>query len=707
MLKKIVATILALLLVFSVFSTAILVIAKGETIEKVNTEPITNDETTTNPEEETPEEEKPIVIIVGVITEPGADKVGVNMRADASTSSAKVYNLANKTTVNVIGTKDDINGTINSVTQKVFVWYNVSYAYNGTTYTGYVREDLIVVTEHTITPPDIEDEEIEVKPFEEQLAEFPENYHSYLIALHEKYPNWVFTADNISITYQDAISIENVFPRKLVENQYYSWRSMEEGYYNWNNNTYSKTDGRWYGASREVIAYYMDPRNFLNVNDAYIFMKQGYSSSTQTLVGLRQLIKGRFLENNYNDPNDLVYGGDFAYVIMEAAKQSGVNPYILASTIIQEQGTQGSKFAHGVEYEVSKGNTVTVYNYFNFGVSGTTEADKLKNGAKYAYEAGWTTRSAAIIGGAKKYANDYVNSNPNNPYYNQDTYFYKNYNILNPSKIYHQYAQNVADQVSTASFLRQMYVSDTSTHLIFRIPVYKNNSLPDTPAVAPIKNNNQNNYYFNTIEVEGLTPSFSRYVYNYALQVEGDTKVYVNVPETAKIISEMSFNLVKGDNKVILTVESATGYVNNYTITVNALNDCILTITTEKPTPPPPPGDGEDGDGTTPDPDNPDVGGEGGDDPDNPDIGGDGGTTPDPEEPEEIIPPAPIIKKGDVNNDGKISLSDLASVRVHLLELSILTGDALLAADCNGDGIVSLSDLAAIRLHLLGITLIE
>lgn len=681
--------------------SSLVITAVAEVTDNTNTNTATN----TEPTPEQGEIQEPITITIGVITEPGTNKTGVILRSDAGTTAAKVYLLNDGTSVTVNGSKDDINGKINTATQKPYVWYNITYTLGTTSYTGFVREDLITVTTHTITPPNPdEEEEIVVKPFEEQLAEFPENYHPYLISLHEKYPNWIFTADQISITYQQAIALENVFPRKLVENQYYSWRSMENGYYNWNTNSYIVTDGRWYGASREVIAHYMDPRNFLNTNDAYIFMKQSYDANSQSIVGLRELLKGRFLANNYVDPNDLLYGGDFAYVIMEAAKQSGVSPYILASTIIQEQGSQGSKFAHGVEYETPSGEKVTVYNYFNFGVSGTTEADKLKKGAKYAYDAGWTTRSAAIIGGAKKYADGYVNQNPQNPYYNQDTYFYKNYNILNPAKINHQYAQNVADQVSTASFLRKMYVDNTTTYLTFRIPVYLDNTLPETPAVAPEKSSKQNNHYFNTIEVEGLTPSFSRYVYSYALQVEGDTTVYVNVPETAEIVSDMTFNLTEGDNKVVLTVKSATGYTNDYVINVNALADCVLTITTEKPTPPPPPeegdgeGDGSGDGGTTPDPDDPEGGGNSGEEPENPDDI----TPPTPPE-----PPAPIIVNGDANGDGSITLSDLAAVRLHLLELITLDGDNFIGADCNNDNAITLSDLAAIRLHLLGLIVLE
>lgn len=654
MFKKLLSVCLVLLVLLSVFTCTLTVAAEEN-----------NDTGTTT-------------IMTGVITLETANTA--NLRADAGTKNVGVVtSVSNGTVLTILGTKTDINNNINPKTQSVFIWYNVQY-FGDKTYTGYIREDLITVTTHTITPPD-QNPDINVKPFEEQLAEFPESYHPYLRELHELYPNWIFTADNIDLTYQKAIALENVFPQKLVGNNYFSWRSMDFGAFNWNTGSYVVTDGRWFGASREVIAYYMDPRNFLNPNDAYIFMKQSYDPNSQNIEGVRELLKGRFMETNYNDPNDTAYGGDYAVVIMAAAQQSGVNPYILASTIIQEQGTDGSIFSNGnLSYE-----GVPVYNFFNFGVNGTTEDDKRNNGSKYAYNAGWTTRSAAIIGGAKKYADGYVNSSPENPYYNQDTYFYKNYNILNPNKIYHQYAQNVADQVSSAAILRKLYASNVTTYLTFRIPVYKNNSLPETPFVIPEKNNNKNNYYFNAIEVEGLTPTFSRYNYSYGLQVDKDTSIYFSVPEGAVLTSPMTYNLTTGDNRIVLTVKSETGYTNDYVINVNALADCVLTLTSIKtPTVPP---DQEQG-GTTPDPDNP--GGE----------NGEGGTPED-------TPPAPTIKKGDINGDDLITLSDLASVRVHLLELALLTGDKFTAGDINSDGAITLSDLAAVRLHLLGLIEIQ
>ena len=651
MLKKSLAVLLCLTLVISLFSTAIYVFAEESASDNV--------------------------IQIGTITEPGTNKIGVVVRADAGTTAARITTLADKTVVTVNGSKNDINNTNNPSTGKVYLWYSITYQSGGTVYNGYIREDLITVTTHTLD-----------KTFEEQLKDFPESYHAALTALHAIYPNWVFQADKISVTFQEAIALENQYPTKLVMNQDISWRSMEYGSYNWDTGSFVGTDGgnRW-GASREVIAYYMDPRNFLNTSDIFIFMKQSYDAASQNIDGVRNIIAGRFLANNYSDPNDTAYGGDFAEVIMEAGRQSGVSPYFLASTIIQEHGTNGTRFSNGVEYTFNVNEngeldasseltvTKTVYNFFNFGVSGTTEADKLKNGCEYAYKQGWFTRSASIIGGAKKYGDSYLNRGttsytPPNTYYNQDTYFYKNYNILDPQKIWHQYAQNVADSLNSASNLKKMYSADYTTPLTFRIPVYANDSLPQNNVEAPVKSSKLNNYFFNKIEVEGLSPTFGRYIYSYALKVEKDTSIYVELPEKATLHSAANYDLKVGENTVKLTVMSETGYTNDYVISVNATVPCKLTVTTDKTTPP-----------------------------ENPD---DSGNESNPDNPDGDTPTQPTVLKGDANNDGKVSVSDLAAIRLHILGYVVLSGNALIGADANGDGKISVSDLAAVRLHILG-----
>ncbi len=614
--KKMLSAFLCITLLISMFSNALYVIA-----EEINAEN---------------------TITIGTIAEPGENKTGVNVREDAGTNQNRIYTLADGSMVTVNGSKNDINNTINSATNKPYVWYAVSFKIENTNYNGYVREDLIKVTTYKLD-----------KSFEEQLTDFPESYRNALTALHAIYPNWKFQADKIDLTFSEAISLESVYPRKVVmDRNAISWSSMNDGWYNWNNSTFVTADANFKGASREVIAYYMDPRNFLNANDVYIFLKQSYDTS-QNIEGVKKIIDGKNLFKNYNDPNDTAFGGDFAAVIMEAAKQSGVSPYILASTMALEQGSNGNPLGNGYNY-----NGTVVYNFFNIGASGNGN-EIYVNGAKYAYNQGWTTRSKAIIEGAKFYANNYLNRGnsytPANAYYNQDTYFYKNFNILDKKNIDHQYAQNIQDSVSSASFLRGLYTNDFTTALTFRIPVYKDNSLPQEATTLPEKTDKLNNYFLNDIQAYGLTPSFERYTYSYTLQALGDTTVYVELPQKATLESKTSFDLTAGENKIIITVKSETGFTNDYLISVNATNNSKLTITTNA----------------------------------------------------QDIPTKPNVLKGDANNDGKISISDLATVRLHLLNITPLTDKMLIGADANGDGKVSISDLATLRLHLLGITLIQ
>lgn len=580
------------------------------------------------------------IIKIGLIVEPGDTKVGVIVREDASTTSNKIANIADGITVTVIDSKKDICSPeqdeekwYNSDTKKLWIWYQISYTSSNETFKGFVREDLIKVTEYNTDPT-----------FEQQLADFPKSYHEDLIKLHAMYPNWIFRADKLNVTFDEAVSAQELSSRKQVSSQYVSWRSMEKGYYDWKTNTWQNvSNGGWYGASREVIAYYMDPRNFLNPNDIYVYLKQQYDSNSQNKAGVKYIAKNTFLEKGYNDPNDTAYGGSYINVIMEAAKKSLVSPYVLASTIIQEQGTEGtSSLISGEKFEYEGQVYKGLYNFFNFSASGANKNLVIKNGLNYAKSNGWTTRSKSIIDGAVKYGSEYIAIG-------QDTYFYKNYNVINPDKLWHQYAQNVADSLSSSRKLINMYSDKTDIALTFRIPVYKDNSLPKKVSPFPPQNEKKNNYYFNNIEVNGLTPSFSRYNYEYSLSVGADTGIFVQLPEGATLVSEDTFELIEGNNVIKLTVKAETGFKRNYIINVSASNPCKLNVSTDK---------------------------------------------------NEIV--VPEVKKGDTNGDNNITLSDLANVRLYLLGSFTLEGNDFIGADTNSDGQVTLSDLANIRLHLLG-----
>ena len=540
------------------------------------------------------------VIVTSAATRIGyVNATGVRMRADAGTQSKIVMEGISYATVTVNGEKRDSDGDL---------WYNVTY--NGVT--GYIYAEYVQIIEQTAD-----------KSFEEQLEAFPESYHSALRALHAVYPNWSFHADNINLTLDEAVQLE--ITRKLIRTNYKSLLSMGLGAYDYNKNIWVPHDGNWYVASREVIKYYMDPRNFLGSDTVFSFMLQGYDPSKQTEAGVRKIVKGTFLNTN-----------DYVSYIMKAAKETSYSPYVMASKILQEIGRNNgnSPFISG-EYPGLKG----YYNYFNINATGNSTEEKIKKALTYAKEHGWDTREKAIIGGAEFCSDGYIKAG-------QNTYYYMDFNIKNPNRIWHEYAGAIHDASSKGKILSSAYTSDKSSVVSFSIPVYKNTG---AATVLPKENNTLNNYYFKTLSVPGLTPTYSMtaFVYEYSLMVTGNTNIAYTVPSGASYAGAASFKLKKGANTVVLPVKSQSGYINNYKIFVEATVDCTLTI---------------------------------------------GGSTP----PVKTMP-------GDTNGDGIVNGRDLANVQMHILGIKTLTGDAFSRADTNSDGKVNGRDLANVQMHILEI----
>lgn len=396
--------------------------------------------------------------------------------------------------------------------------------------------------------------------FEEQLAKFPESYHSYLKTLHSIYPNWSFEANYLPGRFDDALDAESVYPVKLVPSSYAkSLRSMGKDAYNWSKNTWNYTEGSWVGASREIIAYFMDPRNFLNTNDVYMFLTlDKFDPSIQTREGVSTIIKNTFLANGFSDTDD--YNGSYLEIIMAAAASNGISPYTIASTIKQEQGSGGTSSLISGTYPGYEG----YYNFFNVGATGGSSSAVIKNGLEYAKKQGWNSRSKAIIGGAKILIEKYFAKGLN-------TYYYKNFDVLSGNYSF-QYAQNIYDSRSKGANLRPLYISNTTAALHFRIPVYKD--MWDEPAPKPAENDKKNNYYFTSLGVSG----FTMYTEKYSLSVTDNKNISYAVPEGASYIGPASFELKKGSNTVKLTVKAETGATNVYTLNVTASKACTLTI---------------------------------------------------------------------------------------------------------------------------------
>lgn len=308
--------------------------------------------------------------------------------------------------------------------------------------------------------------------FEQNLLNFPESYRNLLRDIHNFYPNWQFVAHNVNIAFDTVVDAEYgtsvTGNRKYVELTYKGehWRDPRAN----QNGVWLQPEPRWTYASRQAIAYYMDPRNSLSLDKIFVFMQQSYDPQTQTKDTLRSVVANTFLENGYGDNKD-------AYIddIMQAATESGVSPYVIASTIIVEQGTSGGNSQISGTYSGYEG----YYNFFNYGASGATTQQIIVSGLEHAKAEGWNSRRNAIIGGAKEYADGYISEG-------QDTYYYKDFNVVNINKIWHQYENSLYGAWTKASYLKKGCITNRDATLIFKIPVY--NGMPPSAVSEPTLN---------------------------------------------------------------------------------------------------------------------------------------------------------------------------------------------------------------------------
>ena len=567
--------------------------------------------------------------------------------------AAPVTNAATITTVYINGTDvrvrstpstennnniiEKISNTSATLLEKSGDWLKISYVKDGETRSGYVFYDPSYIDLRTYNPD---------ADFETKISAFPESYRNALRTLHAQYPSWEFIPDPVNTSFSDAVAAQMKNMRKQVQmsSQPISWRSMGLGAYDWNNSTWVSSNGGWTGASREIIAYYMDPRNFLNSKEIYMFLEQSYNSAVQNEAGVKKIISGTFLENNYTPASGEPGGGSYLKVIMQAAKESNVSPYVIASKIIQEQGTKGTSGLISGTY----GGYTGYYNFFNIGAYGSTNADVIKNGLERAKANGWNTRYKSILGGSEFLNRNYISVG-------QNTYYYQDFNVHGGGT--HQYAQAVHDAYNKGTKLAVAYASKPELKLSFHIPVFAD--MPDSASAKPIWDDSKNNYYFSEISVSGLTPSFSMYTYSYDLAVTGNTAVKVKTVSGATLASKSSYSLKEGDNQVVISVKSETGSTNDYTIYVNASKACTLYITSDGKLP-----SGVEDNSTS-------------------------------------------VMLGDPSGDGKISVLDLAKIKMHILDINTLAGNAFDAADINKDGKVSTIDLARVKMHLVGAKTIE
>lgn len=263
------------------------------------------------------------------------------------------------------------------------------------------------------------------------------------------HPNWNFELLYTGLNFSDAVSGEaKVHSRNLVETSYSGeWICPTCGT--------KLYDSGWYCASEKAIAYYLDPRNFLDEVNIFQFQDvNSYSSEACTLDGIKRKVSGSFLENYANDINT-------------ACKNTNVNPYYIIARLFQEQGKNGTTIGKGMD----GGDGKTYYNPFNIGASGNGYNEIYANALARAKKEGWDTMEKALEGGIYFCKVNWLENYQNTLYQNRF-----DIDSRNGTNLYeHQYMQNLLGAYSEARTLYSMY-NDTQridSNFTFIIPVYE------------------------------------------------------------------------------------------------------------------------------------------------------------------------------------------------------------------------------------------
>lgn len=393
------------------------------------------------------------------------------------------------------------------------------------------------------------------KEYSEYLKEigFPDSYIPKLVELHVKYPEWQFKVMNVDLDFNKFVSIEyNPNGLSLIEDtgHYFDgYKSFDSWSYNYLTNVFStKFDGGgdvWYAAGKDTIAYYVDPRNFLDNQHIFMFETLSYNSSYHSIEGVQAMLKGTFMESGYADEENRK---TFADAFIDAAVTYGVSPYVLVSRVIQEVGAKGSKIVSGTVsgYE-------GYYNFYNIDAAGKDAKETIENGLIYAKNAGWNTKYKAIIGGAFFLVEDYISEG-------QDTLYLQKWDVFAPNYGAHQYMQNIqapyTESVKTYSGYNNMNL--VSSAFVFNIPVFKN-----MPNETKLPNKGNPNNYLSSLAVNG------NYFFKEATtKTSFDLNLDINTTSVEISASKVySGSVIKGTGSISLSGEKQT-----IPITVTAQN---------------------------------------------------------------------------------------------------------------------------------------
>ncbi|WP_193224541.1 SH3 domain-containing protein [Bacillus sp. B1-b2] len=206
----------------------------------------------------------------------------------------------------------------------------------------------------------------------------------------------------------------------------------------------------WVTASKEDTSYYINPDNFINDSVSSLqFLNLSKKANVNDAEVNSKILAGK----------GILAGKASSFIT--AANAYNVNEMYLISHALLETGNGTSTLANGVMV-----NGRMVYNMYGIGAY---DGSAVSSGAQYAYNAGWFSPEAAIIGGARFIAEGYIKSG-------QNTLYKMRWNPSAADKTgvaTHQYATDIAWATKQVNQISNLYSLLSSYTLVYDIPIYK------------------------------------------------------------------------------------------------------------------------------------------------------------------------------------------------------------------------------------------
>lgn len=469
--------------------------------------------------------------------------------------------------------------------------------------------------------------------------QFPSSYQQSIAALQAVYPNATFTALYTNLEWDDAVENESELGISLIDGSDTTLRSKDPSVYNSTTNTYTAIEPGWYCASETTVAYYLDPRNFLDYKYVFMFEDLSFSKTLHTASTVQSILGNTYMPKLYSK---------YDTKIVSSGSDYDISAIHVASRILQETGvngstaTSGASFVYSYDSSSGKGNGKTysgLYNFFNIGaysysspaIAGLIWANGGEDGSSTSYQRPWKTPESALAGGMQYLSTSYISKG-------QNTAYFQKFNV-SPDAYYaaytHQYMTNIRASYYEAASTYNSYddLNLLDSEFEFLIPVYNNmpgeSDYPTQEEEAPV-------------EPTYPTVSIATIMSGLGITYDSSYLYGISVGTTA---SSMSTKIKAISTAATVTVKNSSGTTKTGTLVTGDK----ITITSA-------------------------------------------GETKTFE----------IVIYGDSNGDGEISIADLLRTQKIILNEVTVSNVYLKAADNNKDGSVTILDLLRVQKHILG-----